>query len=82
MKPQPYDLSQGAELNRLMRELEGYIQACEKEHHGTDFEGRMHALDALRQINSGDRPIVPVKMAHHGVITKVGKRRLMSGDHE
>ena len=57
MKPTPYDLREPSELTRLMREIEGYLRTCKLEHHGTDVEGREHALLAIRQINRGERPI-------------------------
>lgn len=48
--PRAYDLTDGAEHQRLFRELRGYLNTCQKEHHGTDWEGRMFAVDALKEI--------------------------------
>jgi hypothetical protein len=45
-----YDLTDGAEHQRLFRELRGYLNTCVQDHHGTDFAGRMHAADALKEI--------------------------------
>jgi hypothetical protein len=53
MKPRPYKLEQSQEVWRLLRELSGYIKICRKKHHGTDFEGRQFALDALNEITGG-----------------------------
>ena len=53
MKPRAYDLSQSQETWRLLHELRGYIQTCRRSHHGTDFEGRQFALDALNEITGG-----------------------------
>ncbi len=47
-RPRPYDLSKQREVNRLVRELRGYMQVSID--HGTDTEGRQHALDALNTI--------------------------------
>jgi hypothetical protein len=48
--PRAYDLTDGAEHQRLFRELRGYLSTCSQQHHGTDFDGRMHAADALKEI--------------------------------
>lgn len=48
--PRAYDLTDGAEHQRLFRELRGYLSTCAKQHHGTDFQGRMFAADALKEI--------------------------------
>lgn len=52
-KPRPYDLSNPAEIRRLLFECWGYLHTCRKEHHGTDLDGRLYALDALRQYMDG-----------------------------
>ncbi len=46
--PRPYDLTKQAEVNRLIRELRGYMQVSIRD--GTDTEGRQHALSALNTI--------------------------------
>lgn len=48
--PRPYDLSDPDEVRRLLREVSGYLNACRREHHGTDFSGRRYAIDALDSI--------------------------------
>ena len=47
-EPRPYDLTKQAEVNRLIRELRGYMHVSIG--HGTDIEGRQHALTALNTI--------------------------------
>ena len=44
--PRPYDLTDPAEQQRLFREVRGYLHTCHKKH-GTDWEGRKHAMNAL-----------------------------------
>lgn len=53
LKPRPYDLRQSQEVWRLLREVRGYIHTCRAQHHGTDFDGRRFAIDALEDITSG-----------------------------
>jgi len=48
-QPRPYDLMDRREVMRLIRECYGYLRTCEKEHHGTDFEGRAYAAEALKK---------------------------------
>ena len=55
-KPRPYNLDDPAEMRRLMFELRGYIHTCRRDHHGTDWEGRAHAIDALDKILERDKP--------------------------
>jgi hypothetical protein len=50
-KPHPYDLSDPAELQRLYRETRGYLHTCHHKH-GTDWEGRKFAMDALDALTS------------------------------
>ncbi len=45
-RPRAYDLSDPGEMNRLHREVRGYLHTCHKKH-GTDWEGRKFAIDAL-----------------------------------
>ena len=51
MKPYAYDLSSPSERARLWRELDGYLNTCERHHHGTDFAGRQFARQALKQLS-------------------------------
>lgn len=45
-RPRPYDLTNADELVRLYRECRGYLHTCHHKH-GTDWEGRQFAMDAL-----------------------------------
>lgn len=45
--PRAFDLNDPAEHLRLLREVAGYLHTCRREHHGTDFSGRMHAIAAV-----------------------------------
>ncbi|MDB5606704.1 MAG: hypothetical protein JWP25_3604 [Bradyrhizobium sp.] len=53
-KPTPYDLTQPAELIRLLRECRGYLHTCRRDHHGTDFQGREFAMEAIDKICNGE----------------------------
>lgn len=44
--PRAYDVNNPAELRRLFRECRGYLHTCHRQH-GTDWEGRKFAMDAL-----------------------------------
>ncbi len=44
--PRPYNLDDPGELKRLFREARGYLRTCHHKH-GTDWEGRKFAMDAL-----------------------------------
>ena len=44
--PRQYVLTDPAELQRLFREVRGYLHTCHKKH-GTDWEGRRFAIEAL-----------------------------------
>jgi hypothetical protein len=52
--PKPYDLNQPSELIRLLRECRGYLHTCRRDHHGTDFQGRQFAMEAIDRICSGE----------------------------
>ena len=52
-EPKAYELTNPNEIDRLMRELYGYLKVCIDEHHGTDYKGRRFALIALEQIITG-----------------------------
>lgn len=53
-RPRPYDLSNPDELRRLHRECWGYLHTCHHKH-GTDWEGRKFAIDALKVLSAGER---------------------------
>ncbi len=50
-KPRAYDLSHPAEHKHLFRECRGYLHTCHHKH-GTDWEGRKFAMDALDQLSA------------------------------
>lgn len=56
-KPIPYRLDTPGEVYRLMSECLGYLHTCHSKH-GTDWEGRKFAMDALRTLAEGDWKIV------------------------
>jgi hypothetical protein len=49
-RQRPYDLGDPKEIRRLLRECEGYLRTCKRHHHGTDFEGREFAMQALAKL--------------------------------
>lgn len=49
-KPREYDLTTRKELRRLFHECRGYLQTCHQKH-GTDWEGRKFAIDALSRLS-------------------------------
>lgn len=58
LRPRPFDLSDAAELDRLLRETAGYARVSL--HHGTDRPGREFASDALsRAVRMGYRLVPP-----------------------
>ena len=46
--PRPFRLHEPGETTRLFREVLGYLTVSL--HHGTDTEGRLHALEAIRTL--------------------------------
>lgn len=50
LQPRAYDLDNPAEIRRLLRECEGYLNTCRRDYHGTDFQGRQFAMVALRAL--------------------------------
>jgi len=52
--PRAYNLEDPKEIKRLLLECEGYLRTCKQRHHGTDFEGRQFATEALRLL--AERP--------------------------
>lgn len=57
-KPAPYDLDDTSELYRLLAECHGYLRTCHHKH-GTDWEGRQFAMDALDKLLRRDWKLVP-----------------------
>lgn len=53
--PRPYDLSDPAEMKRLFGECHGYLRTCHHKH-GTDWEGRQFAIDALAILSERATP--------------------------
>lgn len=51
-RPRPYDLASPSELKRLHREAWGYLKTCHGKH-GTDWDGRRYAMDALEKLWRG-----------------------------
>ncbi len=51
-KPRAYDVNNPADLHRLFRECRGYLHTCHQKH-GTDWEGRKFAMDALDALIAG-----------------------------
>lgn len=47
--PREYILTDPAELQRLFREVHGYLRTCHSKH-GTDWDGRKFAMDALDRL--------------------------------
>ena len=60
-EPRAYDLTKQYHIDRLMREVYGYLKTCLREHHGTDFEGRQFALEALEDIVNERIVLMPKK---------------------
>jgi len=50
LRPRRFDLNNPVEVRRLLLECEGYLRTCKRHHHGTDFEGRDFAMEALRDL--------------------------------
>lgn len=48
-RPRKFDLTSQADCLRLIRETIGYLETCRREHHGTDWEGRVFAIEALKE---------------------------------
>ena len=59
LKPYAYDLNSPSERARLWRELDGYLNTCERHHHGTDFAGRQFARQALQQLSGFGENVAP-----------------------
>lgn len=64
--PREYDLSDPQEIRRLLQECHGYLVTCHHKH-GTDWEGRQFAIDALNQYLDGrPTPVPPPLTANQG----------------
>ena len=56
-RPEAYDLGDPREVLRLYRECAGYLRTCGHHHHGTDFDGRRFAIEALDEmLKRGEQP--------------------------
>lgn len=64
--PRAYDLTKNSELIRLLRECRGYLHTCRRDHHGTDFEGRQFAMDAIDKICNGEMPVIVAPAVTNG----------------
>lgn len=51
--PIPYNLDDISEVYRLLSECHGYLHTCHYKH-GTDWEGRKFAMDALAELQTRD----------------------------
>jgi hypothetical protein len=56
--PREYDLDDTVEIYRLLSECQGYLKTCHHKH-GTDWEGRKFAIDALSRLRARDFKLVP-----------------------
>lgn len=65
IRPRPYNLDDPAELRRLHRECSGYLRTCHSKH-GTDWEGRKFAMDALEQLCRAQVAARPTAAAEGG----------------
>lgn len=57
-KPKPFDLDDTREVYRLLSECHGYLRTCQGKH-GTDFQGRQYAIDALDELQRRDWKMIP-----------------------
>lgn len=57
-KPVPFNVDDTAEVYRLLCEVHGYLRTCQGKH-GTDFQGRQYAMDALDELQKRDWKLVP-----------------------
>lgn len=53
--PREFHLDDPAEIVRLYRECHGYLRTCHHKH-GTDWEGRKFAIDALEKLAQFPKP--------------------------
>jgi hypothetical protein len=57
-KPVPFNVDDTADVYRLLSECWGYLKTCHNKH-GTDWEGRQFAMDALDELQKRDWKLVP-----------------------
>lgn len=57
-KPAAYNIDDTAEVYRLLSECRGYLHTCHHKH-GTDWEGRKFAMDAIEGLLARDWKLVP-----------------------
>jgi hypothetical protein len=57
-KPVAFNLDDTREVYRLLAECHGYLLTSHGKH-GTDFQGRQYAMDALDELQRRDWKIVP-----------------------
>jgi len=57
-QPKPFDLDDNSEIYRLLMECHGYLRTCHRQH-GTDWEGRKFAMDALEELQGRDWKLIP-----------------------
>ncbi len=57
-QPKAFDLRDIREVYRLLSECRGYLHTCHRQH-GTDWQGRQYAMDALDQLQAMDFKLVP-----------------------
>lgn len=48
--PREFILNDPAEVLRLLVEVRGYLHTCRRDHHGGDWEGRRHAVNAIESM--------------------------------
>lgn len=60
IKPKEFDLVKRTEWARLAHEAWGYIHTCHRKH-GTDFEGRLHAINGLKEMARVLKETLPAK---------------------
>lgn len=56
--PVAYNLNEIGEVYRLLSECWGYLHTCHYKH-GTDWEGRKFAMDALEELQKRDLSVKP-----------------------
>jgi len=66
MKPKEFDLVKRTEWARLAHEAWGYLHTCRQEHHGTDLEGRLHAMNGLKEMSRILRETMPEALRADG----------------
>lgn len=57
-RPIAYSVDDTSEVYRLLSECKGYLRTCHH-NHGTDWEGRQFAMDALDELLKRDWKLAP-----------------------